>query len=357
MPCAPACRPARRYRLPVRGPARAAAHPQPVGPHRRGHADHRRAARELWAWTQRHPARRRCAPTWPAHGRVRRAVVVHADTIGCMVKRLKANGRLEVVPVGTHSARFAEGAHVSDLHRRPGRVITGHGAAAEGQRARATATRSTSRASAGQHVEVRVDEPVRSDADLRALGIDVGDFVALDAAPEITAGGYVKSRHLDDKAGVAALLAAFKAVVESGVTAPVGAHLLVTIAEEVGHGASHGLDADVAEIVVGGQCGRRARAGVPRGRVNDRDARRDRAVRLPPDPHGWSRWRRAQHPGRPRRLSTTTARTRRRRSSRARDADGAGRLRRGRQATATSGPIWTGSRTSRSCWRCTCRPT
>src|SRR6266545_197701 len=31
-----------------------------------------------------------------------RAIVVHADTIGCMVKRLKANGRLEIVPVGTH---------------------------------------------------------------------------------------------------------------------------------------------------------------------------------------------------------------------------------------------------------------
>ncbi|MGH9262727.1 MAG: osmoprotectant NAGGN system M42 family peptidase, partial [Acidimicrobiales bacterium] len=44
-----------------------------------------------------------------------RAVVVHADTIGCVVKRLKENGRLEVVPIGTHSARFSEGAHVTVL--------------------------------------------------------------------------------------------------------------------------------------------------------------------------------------------------------------------------------------------------
>ena len=35
-----------------------------------------------------------------------RALVVHADTIGCMVRRLKDNGRLEVIPVGTFSARF-----------------------------------------------------------------------------------------------------------------------------------------------------------------------------------------------------------------------------------------------------------
>ena len=42
-----------------------------------------------------------------------RAIVVHADTIGCMVTRLKDNGRLEVTQLGTHSARFAEGAHVT----------------------------------------------------------------------------------------------------------------------------------------------------------------------------------------------------------------------------------------------------
>src|SRR3546814_11213846 len=52
-----------------------------------------------------------------------RAIVVHADTIGCMVKRLKENGRPEVVPIGTPSARFSEGAHgpgfVDDLTRLP----------------------------------------------------------------------------------------------------------------------------------------------------------------------------------------------------------------------------------------------
>lgn len=38
-----------------------------------------------------------------------RALVVHSDTIGCMVRNLKDNGRLELVPVGTFSARFAAG--------------------------------------------------------------------------------------------------------------------------------------------------------------------------------------------------------------------------------------------------------
>ncbi|SDT29094.1 osmoprotectant NAGGN system M42 family peptidase [Jiangella sp. DSM 45060] len=181
-------------------------------------------------------------------GGASRAVVVHADTIGCMVKRLKENGRLEVVPVGTHSARFAEGAHVtvftddlSDLHT--GTVLplmsSGHnfGDAVDTQ-------------GVGWHqVEVRLDEPVESRQDLLDVGISVGDFVALDAAPQITPNGYVKARHLDDKAGVAACLAAVKALLDDGRSRPVTAHLLVTIGEEVGMGATHGLDEYVAELV------------------------------------------------------------------------------------------------------------
>jgi peptidase M42 family hydrolase len=177
-----------------------------------------------------------------------RAVIVHADTIGLMVADLKENGRLEVVPVGSHSARFAEGARVTlfidDLHRTfTGTVLplkaSGHRYGDE-----------VDTAPIGwEHVEVRLDEPVRSRAELAALGINVGDFVAFDADPVITPSGYVKARHLDDKAGVACVLAACKAVIDHGAVLPVNAHLLVTIAEEVGHGASHGLDADVAELI------------------------------------------------------------------------------------------------------------
>ncbi len=179
---------------------------------------------------------------------ISRAVVVHADTIGAMVKRIKPNGRLEVVPIGIHSARFAEGAHVTvfpdDLTKFfTGTVLplmsSGHnfGEAVDTQ-------------GVGWHqVEVRLDEKLSSPADVAALGIQVGDFVALDAAPQITPGGYVKSRHLDDKAGLAACMAAVKALIEATVPLSVTAHLLVTIGEEVGMGATHGLDDTVAELV------------------------------------------------------------------------------------------------------------
>ena len=176
-----------------------------------------------------------------------RAIAVHADTIGCMVTGLQDNGRLRVTPVGTHSARFSEGARTT--------IFTDSGAAYTG-------TVLPLKASGHQFgdevdtqgvgwslVEVRVDERVEDRAGLERLGIGVGDHVALDARPEVTPAGFVVSRHLDDKAGVAAVLGGFKAVIDAGITPTVGAHLLVTIAEEVGHGATHGLDGDVAEMI------------------------------------------------------------------------------------------------------------
>lgn len=177
-----------------------------------------------------------------------RTIVVHTDTIGAMVKCLKDNGRLQITPIGTHSARFAEGAHVTIFVDDISRTYSGTVLPLKASGHRYGPLIDT-QAVGWEHVEVRVDEPVDDAEGLASLGIHVGDFVAFDASPVVTRSGFVKSRHLDDKAGVAAALGAFKAVVEHDVVLPVGAHLLVTIAEEVGLGASHGLDGDVAELV------------------------------------------------------------------------------------------------------------
>lgn len=181
-------------------------------------------------------------------GTVRRTVVVHADTIGCMVRRLKGNGHLQVVPVGSHSARFSEGAHVAIMTDDPARTYTG--TLLPLKSSGHTYGDEIDTQGVGWHqVEVRIDELVGTAADVMALGIQVGDFVALDADPRITHGGYVKSRHLDNKAGMAACLAALRAITESGIPLRVTAQLLITIGEEVGFGATHGFGPDVAELV------------------------------------------------------------------------------------------------------------
>lgn len=177
-----------------------------------------------------------------------RALVVHADTIGCMVSDLKPNGRLAVVPVGTFSARFAEGARVHVFPDDPDHSFTGTILPLKAS-GHAFGDDVDTQGVGWDHVEVRVDEEVHDADDLRALGFQVGDFVALDAMPELTPAGFLVSRHLDGKAGVAAAIAAARAVVRSGVEVPHRTSLLVTIAEEVGQGASHGLDTDVAEMI------------------------------------------------------------------------------------------------------------
>ncbi|WP_374115965.1 osmoprotectant NAGGN system M42 family peptidase [Kineococcus sp. TRM81007] len=179
---------------------------------------------------------------------VRRAVVVHADTIGLMVKRVKDNGRLEVVPVGSHSARFSEGAHVTIFTDDFDKVYTGTVLPLKSS-GHTFGDEIDTQGVGWQVVEVRIDEPVAGAADVHALGVQVGDFVALDAAPQITRHGYVKSRHLDDKAGLAACLAALKALRDAELPLAVTAQLLVTIGEEVGFGATHGLAPELAELV------------------------------------------------------------------------------------------------------------
>ena len=175
-----------------------------------------------------------------------RAVVAHLDTLGAMVKGLNANGRVRVVPIGHWNARFAEGARVTlfaDLGHFRGTLLplkaSGHTFAAEVD----------AQPSSWDNLEMRIDERCHSLDDLLRLGIHVGDFIAVDPQPDIMENGFIISRHLDDKAGVAVLMGAIKAITDSGVTLPVDCHPLFTISEEVGSGASAALQGDVAEML------------------------------------------------------------------------------------------------------------
>ncbi len=175
-----------------------------------------------------------------------RAIAAHLDTIGASVREIHDSGRLGLSPVGCWSSRFAEGSRVSvftDTGVVRGSVLpllaSGH----------AFNTAVDEMPISWDHVELRLDGYTQSRADTLALGINVGDFVAFDPMPEFTDSGYISSRHLDDKAGVAALLAALKAVVESGREPPIDCHPLFTITEETGSGAAGALPWDVSEFV------------------------------------------------------------------------------------------------------------
>ncbi len=177
----------------------------------------------------------------------RRAVVAHLDTLGAMVKQLKHNGRLACVPIGYWSARFAEGARVT--------IFTEEGQEFRGTVLPLKASGHTyneeidSQPVKWDNVEIRVDEPCSNLDHLWDLGFRVGDFIAVDTGTEFLDNGFVNSRYLDDKAGVACMLAAAKALRDAGQEPALDSNLLFTISEEVGVGASHVLHGDVAEMV------------------------------------------------------------------------------------------------------------
>ncbi|MCK9912346.1 hypothetical protein MXD81_24545, partial [Microbacteriaceae bacterium K1510] len=69
-------------------------------------------------------------------------------------------------------------------------------------------------------MEVRIDERVSSKQQVLDLGIRVGDFVSFDPRVTVTDNGFIKSRHIDDKASVAILLGVIKHLQETGTELP-----------------------------------------------------------------------------------------------------------------------------------------
>jgi len=194
---------------------------------------------------------------WPGQqARQPRALTAHTDTLGAMVKEIKENGRLKLSQIGGYAWNTVEGegCTVFTSREREGGLL------AAGRRLRGSillekasghiyGRRVAETARDDENMEVRLDISTVSDDETRQLGVEVGDFVAIDPRVEINE-GFVRSRHLDDKAGVACLVAAVKAMHEAGVQ-PVQRTLLhFSNYEEVGHGAAAGIPPEVCELVV-----------------------------------------------------------------------------------------------------------
>ncbi len=177
-----------------------------------------------------------------------RALTGHVDTLGAMVKEIKDNGRLKLTRLGGFAWNTVEGEGCR-VFTRSGRVISGSFllAQASGHVYGQTVVNKTPRDD--DAMEVRLDERTATAEETRALGIQVGDFVAFDPRVVVTESGFIRSRHLDDKAGVAAMLAAVKALLDAGLTPAQRTTLHFSNYEEVGHGAAAGFPPDLAELV------------------------------------------------------------------------------------------------------------
>lgn len=176
-----------------------------------------------------------------------RVLSAHVDTLGAMVAEVKPNGRLRLTAIGGVPWPSVEGEHV--------RVKTGEGKVFTGTILVTKASSHVFGQDASKlernadNMEVRLDEKVKSKEDTLALGIRPGDFVSFDPRAEVTPSGFIKSRHLDDKASVAALLGAAKFLADKNLVPAYTTHFFITNYEEVGHGASSGIPSQVREFI------------------------------------------------------------------------------------------------------------
>ena len=173
-------------------------------------------------------------------------LAAHADTLGAMVAEVKGNGRLRLTPLGGMNPNNAEAENVR-IYTRGGKVLEG-----TFQLCNASMHVNGDYNSAKRSydtMEVVLDEDVKSAADTRNLGIEVGDIVCFDPRTRRTASGYLKSRFLDDKLSVGILLGFARYIADNHIVPKRRTYLHITVYEEVGHGGSGSLPAGVTEAI------------------------------------------------------------------------------------------------------------
>ena len=164
----------------------------------------------------------------------------HMDTLGAMVSQIKGNGRLKLTALGGMNANNAEGENVR-VYTREGKVYEGTcqlcNASVHVNKDYDSAKRSW------DTVEIVLDET----ADTKELGIRVGDIVCFEPRTRRTQSGYLKSRFLDDKLSVGILMGLAKFIHDEKITLKRHVYLHITAYEEVGHGGSASVPADITE--------------------------------------------------------------------------------------------------------------
>lgn len=160
----------------------------------------------------------------------------HCDTLGAMVRSVDSSGGLNFSIVGSPLMPTLDGEYCF--------VITRSGKRYSGTiLSRSPSVHIYSDANSlarnADNMYVRLDEVVSSPDDVHALGIQNGDYICFDPRTVITESGFLKSRFIDDKASVACLLTAVHIMMAENLRPHRDVKILISMYEEVGHGASY----------------------------------------------------------------------------------------------------------------------
>ncbi|WP_396266108.1 M42 family metallopeptidase [Halobacillus salinarum] len=175
-----------------------------------------------------------------------RVITAHLDTLGAMVKEVKDDGKLALSLIGGFTWNSIEGEYC-EIHTASDGTYTGtilmqqssvHVYKESGEKKRDSI-----------NMVVRLDEMVHSKQDVQKLGIEVGDFVSFAPRYEESKTGFIKSRHLDDKASAAVLLHMIEEIVDANIEIPYTTHFYFSNNEEIGYGANSSIPETVREFI------------------------------------------------------------------------------------------------------------
>ena len=169
----------------------------------------------------------------------------HVDTLGLMVRSINDNGTLAFTNIGGPILPTYDGEYCR-IRTRGGKVYTG--TILSDETSVHVHKEATTAARKYENMHIRIDERIKSKDDVLKLGIQNGDFIAVDTKTQVTHAGFIKSRFLDDKISVACLVGILAHLQENQITTRHNTKMIISTYEEVGHGSSQ-IPAEIEELI------------------------------------------------------------------------------------------------------------
>ena len=169
----------------------------------------------------------------------------HLDTLGLMVRSINGDGTLSVRKLGGINLATLDGENVT-VHTRDGRDYTGtcmckyHSVHIWGEAHTSERNEET--------VMILLDMPVKTKAEVEALGIGNGDVISIDPRCVFTENGYLKSRFIDDKGAVACCFTAIKYLKDNDLKPKYNTVFQFSYYEEIGSGGCY-IPEGISEMV------------------------------------------------------------------------------------------------------------
>lgn len=172
-------------------------------------------------------------------------LAAHVDTLGAMVRSITSDGALKFTLLGGPIPATMDSEYCI-IRTRDGRKYTGTFLSTSPAVHVYSDARDKKRDP--DNMEVRIDEVVKNKEDVETLGIRPGDFIFLDPKTTITESGFIKSRFIDDKGSVAALMGLLELFNREKIVPKYKTKIIISTYEEVGHGSSY-IPKDITELI------------------------------------------------------------------------------------------------------------